>query len=696
MSVRVVPEHPGRVVLRQVEAVLEALPRVDTDEGVVPVVPRGDHEAMGVQVGRRIELVAQEHLDAVPGTHPPGLPRDSAVVSQNPGSTPRNGRLPTGRGKLHPQEPVLAAHHLRLQQRHRSTCPWPGRGRPPRKASTGQTHPTGDHTQRPQRPEPQRLAAGDRFHRSALRAFEAPTPLVVLRGVDLSPGVPLIQDLQRATAPSRRRVALLTAPTPEQKPDQHHRQHQDTDHEQDEEQPAPAHAHAHAPRSHLMPTHAGPLVVGVVVLGRALRSSPRAPQRVSNNCSISAISRSWSSMIFWASSSACGFSPPSRPAWAMSTAPRWWAIISSRNRRSNSAPDSDSSSAMASSWLIPSMSMPPWSMPSMPPVGEVSSPQASSQEVIFSISGPWAAEIRSARERTSSLSAFSTARSAISMAPSWWTIIIWANIVSAPLCPSSAAGGEVLSVVPSPAVPAAGSSGAGSPLPHAARERVSAIPPATAASRVLSVTDDLHLLSRSTGKHRAPVGVAGPRLWGLREANHAHPGGTKRWEHRTANLRRVFTTPPDGSAAATSTRPRAARSGPVRSAANQPGDGVGGFLQLRLLLLTAHPGGLHQAVSHVLIEQPQREGLQRAGGGRDLGEDVDAVLVLLHHLGDAPDLPLDAAQPHQVVLLLRGVPVHHLRHHFSTSECPNTHIIPGRGMGGWVVPAARKGSRPWQ
>src|SRR5690625_1796690 len=116
------------------------------------------------------------------------------------------------------------------------------------------------------------------------------------------------------------------------------------------------------------------------------------------------------------------------------------------------------------------------------------------------------------------------------MAPSWWTIIIWANIVSASLCTSSAS--VALPVVSSAAVPAAGSSGAVSPLPHAARERVSAIPPATAASRVLSVTEDLHLLSRSTGKHRAPVGVAGPRLWGLREANHAHPGGTKRWEHR--------------------------------------------------------------------------------------------------------------------------------------------------------------------
>src|SRR5690625_6720337 len=71
------------------------------------------------------------------------------------------------------------------------------------------------------------------------------------------------------------------------------------------------------------------------------------------------------------------------------------------------------------------------------------------------------------------------------MAPSWWTIIIWANIVSASLCTSSASVGEVLSVVSSAAVPAAGSSGAVSPLPHAARERGSAIPPATAASRVL-------------------------------------------------------------------------------------------------------------------------------------------------------------------------------------------------------------------
>src|SRR5690625_2982529 len=116
-----------------------------------------------------------------------------------------------------------------------------------------------------------------------------------------------------------------------------------------------------------------------------------------------------------------------------------------------------------------------------------------------------------------------------------------------------------------------------------------------------------------------------------------------------------------------------------RSAANQPSDGVGGLLQLRRLLLTAGPGGLDQAVGHVLIEQAQREGLQRPGGGRDLGEDVDAVLVLLDHLGDPADLSLDAAQPQQVVILLWGVPVHGL--HLSRPNVSTHHTGWGYGAG---------------
>src|SRR5690349_1157629 len=63
-----------------------------------------------------------------------------------------------------------------------------------------------------------------------------------------------------------------------------------------------------------------------------------------------------------------------------------------------------------------------------------STPQVCSQLVICSISGPCAALICAARSLTCGLAARVGARSAISMAPWWWTIIICANVTSASLC----------------------------------------------------------------------------------------------------------------------------------------------------------------------------------------------------------------------------------------------------------------------
>src|ERR1700759_86252 len=62
-------------------------------------------------------------------------------------------------------------------------------------------------------------------------------------------------------------------------------------------------------------------------------------------------------------------------------------------------------------------------------------------------------------------------------------------------------------------------------------------------------------------------------------------------------------------------------------------------------------------MSQVLVQQVQRDGTQGTVGGADLGEDVDAVLVLLDHAGDAAYLALDAPQPLGVVVLLLRVPV---------------------------------------
>src|SRR5665647_2182857 len=139
-------------------------------------------------------------------------------------------------------------------------------------------------------------------------------------------------------------------------------------------------------------------------------------------------------MMVRASASASSFSPLAWCSSAISTAPRWWSIMSSRNRRSSSGPDSEDSSAITASWSMPSMSMPVWPMAFKSASSGGSSPQASSQPVISSISGPWAAAIRSPSARTSGVVAWAAASSAISIAPSWWMVIIWANSVSASLC----------------------------------------------------------------------------------------------------------------------------------------------------------------------------------------------------------------------------------------------------------------------
>src|SRR5215475_14978563 len=88
-----------------------------------------------------------------------------------------------------------------------------------------------------------------------------------------------------------------------------------------------------------------------------------------------------------------------------------------------------------------------------------------------------------------------------------------------------------------------------------------------------------------------------------------------------------------------------------RSAAYEAGDRVGRLADLLLGLGAAPLRGLDHAVGQVLLEQLQGEGLQRLRGGRDLSEDVDAVLVLVYHPLQAADLALDPAQPLEVAVL---------------------------------------------
>jgi len=54
-------------------------------------------------------------------------------------------------------------------------------------------------------------------------------------------------------------------------------------------------------------------------------------------------------------------------------------------------------------------------------------------------------------------------------------------------------------------------------------------------------------------------------------------------------------------------------------------------------------GGAEDAVLRVIVEEPERDLVERGLHGRDLRQDVDAVAVVLDHALDAADLALDAA-----------------------------------------------------
>src|SRR3954454_22473649 len=92
-------------------------------------------------------------------------------------------------------------------------------------------------------------------------------------------------------------------------------------------------------------------------------------------------------------------------------------------------------------------------------------------------------------------------------------------------------------------------------------------------------------------------------------------------------------------------------SGRRGSGTDEAGDRVGGFLQLDLCVGAAGLDRLHDTVRDVLVEQAQGDGLECLRHRRDLGEDVDAVLLLLDHPLQAAGLPLDATQPLEVVVL---------------------------------------------
>src|SRR5829696_509687 len=90
-------------------------------------------------------------------------------------------------------------------------------------------------------------------------------------------------------------------------------------------------------------------------------------------------------------------------------------------------------------------------------------------------------------------------------------------------------------------------------------------------------------------------------------------------------------------------------------------EAVDGFEELTALLRcdvrVARLEGARDAVVHVLVEDLERDALEGSRGGRDLGEDVDAVALVLDHPLDPAHLSLDPVQPLDERVLLFHVPV---------------------------------------
>lgn len=75
-------------------------------------------------------------------------------------------------------------------------------------------------------------------------------------------------------------------------------------------------------------------------------------------------------------------------------------------------------------------------------------------------------------------------------------------------------------------------------------------------------------------------------------------------------------------------------------------DNLHQFRNLAALIgLVAAVDRVFHAMAHMILEDLFLHAAQRGAHRRDLGHDVDAVAVLLHHLGEATHLTFDAAKP---------------------------------------------------
>jgi hypothetical protein len=94
------------------------------------------------------------------------------------------------------------------------------------------------------------------------------------------------------------------------------------------------------------------------------------------------------------------------------------------------------------------------------------------------------------------------------------------------------------------------------------------------------------------------------------------------------------------------------------SGPDQARDGLRRFPDLVPGLRPALLNRLGDTVAAMILEQPQSDRLQRPRHRRNLGEDINAVHVLIHHPLQAAHLALDPAQPLQISVLLLRIPAH--------------------------------------
>ena len=78
---------------------------------------------------------------------------------------------------------------------------------------------------------------------------------------------------------------------------------------------------------------------------------------------------------------------------------------------------------------------------------------------------------------------------------------------------------------------------------------------------------------------------------------------------------------------------------------------------VRVLSLAGSLVSLLPTIPLITQFDTQAHGMQCLGDGGDLGEDVDAVFVLVNHPGDAADLPFDPLEPAEVRVLVGRVAV---------------------------------------